>query len=43
MKILLRENIDLKKLLDDKGIDISENLSSNSILYEEGMGGDINE
>ena len=36
-------SIDLKKLFEDKGIDISENLSSNSILYEEGVGGDTNE
>jgi hypothetical protein len=41
-RILLRENIDLKKLLEDKGIDISENLSRDTILYEEGDGG-INE
>lgn len=34
-RILLRENIDLKKLLEDQGIDISENLSNNTILYEE--------
>ena len=34
-RILLRENIDLKKLLEDKGIDISENLSNDTILYEE--------
>ena len=38
-RILLRENIDLKKLLEDKGIDISENLSNNTILYDEGNGG----
>ena len=42
-RILLRENIDLKKLIEDKGIDISENLSSDSILYEKDMDGDINE
>ena len=42
-RILLRENIDLKKLLEDKDIDISENLSSNSILYEKDTDGDINE
>ena len=36
-------SIDLKKLFEDKGIDISENLSSNSILYEKDTDGDINE
>jgi hypothetical protein len=34
-RILLRENIDLKKLLEDKGIDISEHLSNDTILYKE--------
>lgn len=33
-RILLRENIDLKKLLEDKGIDISEQCSKDTILYE---------
>jgi hypothetical protein len=32
---LLRENIDLKKLLEEHGIDISEQLSKDTILYEE--------
>ena len=34
-RILLRENIDLKKLLEESGIDISEQLSKDTILYEE--------
>ena len=34
-RILLRENIDLKKLLEENGIDISEQLSKDTILYEE--------
>lgn len=34
-RLLLRENIDLKKLLDENGIDISEQLSKDTILYEE--------
>ena len=34
-RILLRENIDLKKLLADNGVDISEQLSKDTILYEE--------
>ena len=34
-RILLRENIDLKKFIEDKGIDISEFLSSDTILYTE--------
>lgn len=34
-RLLLRENIDLKKLLEENGIDISEQLSKDSILYEE--------
>ena len=34
-RLLLRENIDLKKLLEESGIDIKENLSSDTILYEE--------
>lgn len=41
-RLLLRENIDLKKLLDDNGIDISEQLSKDTILYEE-MDGDMDE
>lgn len=34
-RLLLRENIDLKKLLDENCIDISEQLSKDTILYEE--------
>ncbi len=34
-RILLRENIDLKKLLEENDIDISEQLSKDTILYEE--------
>ena len=34
-RLLLRENIDLKKLLEENGIDIKENLSKDTILYEE--------
>ena len=34
-RLLLRENIDLKKLLEESGIDIKENLSNDTILYEE--------
>ena len=34
-RLLLRENIDLKKLLEENGIDIKENLSNDTILYEE--------
>ena len=34
-RLLLRENIDLKKLLKENGIDISEQLSKDTILYEE--------
>lgn len=34
-RLLLRENIDLKKLLEEHGIDISEQLSKDTILYEE--------
>ena len=34
-RLLLRENIDLKKLLEENGIDISEELSKDTILYEE--------
>lgn len=34
-RILLRENIDLKKLLEENGIDIKEQLSNDTILYEE--------
>ena len=34
-RILLRENIDLKRFIEDKGIDISEFLSSGTILYTE--------
>jgi hypothetical protein len=33
-RILLRENIDLKKLLEENDIDISEHCSSDTILYE---------
>lgn len=32
-RILLRENIDLKKFIEEQGIDISENLSNDTILY----------
>lgn len=38
-RLLLRENIDLKKILEDNGIDIGENLSNNTILYQEEDGG----
>lgn len=34
-RILLRENIDLKKLLEENEINISEQLSKDTILYEE--------
>ena len=34
-RILLRENIDLKKFIEEQGIDISEHLSSDTILYTE--------
>ena len=34
-RILLRENIDLKKLLEENGVDIKEQLSNDTILYEE--------
>lgn len=34
-RILLRENIDLKKLLEENGIDISDQLSKDTILYNE--------
>ena len=34
-RILLRENIDLKKILEDNGIDITEQCSRDTILYEE--------
>lgn len=34
-RILLRENIDLKKFIKENGIDISEFLSSDTILYTE--------
>ena len=34
-RLLLRENIDLKKLLEENDIDISEQLSKDTILYEE--------
>lgn len=34
-RILLRENIDLKKLLEEHNIDISEQCSSDTILYSE--------
>ena len=34
-RLLLRENIDLKKLLEENGIDITEQCSKDSILYEE--------
>lgn len=34
-RLLLRENIDLKKLLEENGIDIKDNLSNDTILYEE--------
>lgn len=41
-RILLRENIDLKKLLEENGIDISDNLSNETVLYRN-EDGDINE
>ena len=34
-RLLLRENIDLKKLLEENGIDIAEQCSKDTILYEE--------
>jgi hypothetical protein len=34
-RILLRENIDLKRFIEEQGIDISEYLSSGTILYTE--------
>ena len=34
-RLLLRENIDLKKLLEENGINIKEQLSNDTILYEE--------
>lgn len=34
-RLLLRENIDLKKLLEENGIDITEQLSNDTILYED--------
>lgn len=34
-RILLRENLDLKKYLEDQGVDISSMLTKDSILYEE--------
>lgn len=34
-RLLLRENIDLKKLLEENGIDIKDQLSNDTILYEE--------
>ena len=34
-RLLLRENIDLKKLLEESGIDIKEHLSNDTILYQE--------
>ena len=34
-RLLLRENIDLKKLLEENGIDISEHCSRDTILYQE--------
>lgn len=34
-RLLLRENIDLKKLLEENGIDINNDLSRDTILYEE--------
>ena len=33
-RILLRENVDLKQFIEDRGIDISEYLSSDSILFK---------
>lgn len=41
-RLLLRENIDLKKLLEEHGIDISEDLSNDTILYQP-EDGDVNE
>ena len=41
-RILLRENIDLKQLLEESGIDISDNCSNDTILYKN-EDGDINE
>ena len=34
-RLLLRENIDLKKLLEESGINIADYLSNDTILYEE--------
>lgn len=34
-RILLRENIDLKKFIEEQGIDISDKLSTDTILYTE--------
>lgn len=34
-RLLLRENIDLKKLLEENGIDIAEHCSQDTILYQE--------
>ena len=34
-RILLRENLDLKSYIQSKGLDISEYLSSDTILYKE--------
>lgn len=34
-RILLRENVDLKKFIEEQGIDISDKLSTDTILYTE--------
>ena len=34
-RILLRENVDLKKFIEEKGIDISDYMSNDTILYTE--------
>ncbi len=39
-RILLRENLDLKSYIQSQGLDISEHLSSDTILYREDGGGD---
>ena len=35
-RILLRENVDLKKFIEEKGIDISDYMSNDTILYTDG-------
>lgn len=36
VRILLRENVDLKKFIEEKGIDISDYMSNDTILYTDG-------